>query len=294
MTSLLKVSGLLSLKEGWHRIKWNLQAKVQHPEKRASSWEEKLSSLLDGEWAFAKYQRGMTQDKVKFVCQGALPQKMGIFLRRKRLMQWLMSYYKLFHHAASLKVLSESSRNTFGSGKWGSCGPAAWCFADNWPFSHVLFREVLYSYILTMLLDLRNASFTHIVLWFTESGIHPCLSREVKKLRNVQTVSRCSFSMPMVRMLEQFLCGGSHNKTTGLLLDTLPVTGSVFSFSFKLLHSYILTISLSPTLTLSIIRHNHFSCSSLTMFPSAYRDSSNYLLWPTQWVINTPLFTHST
>ena len=62
MTSLLKVSELLSLKEGWHRIKWNLQAKVQHPEKRASSWEEKLSSLLDGEWAFAKYQRGMTQE----------------------------------------------------------------------------------------------------------------------------------------------------------------------------------------------------------------------------------------
>ena len=52
---------LLSLKEGWRRMKWKLYAKVQRPEKRASSWEEGLSSLPEGEWAVAESQRGMTQ-----------------------------------------------------------------------------------------------------------------------------------------------------------------------------------------------------------------------------------------
>ena len=34
-----------------------------------------------GWWAVAESQRGMTQDKVKIVCQGATPWKTGIFLR---------------------------------------------------------------------------------------------------------------------------------------------------------------------------------------------------------------------
>ena len=42
-------------------MKWKVYTKVQRPEKRASSWEEGLSSLLEGEWAVAESQRGMTQ-----------------------------------------------------------------------------------------------------------------------------------------------------------------------------------------------------------------------------------------
>ena len=38
-----------------------LYAEVQLPEKRAYSWEEKLSSLPEGEGAVAESQRGMTQ-----------------------------------------------------------------------------------------------------------------------------------------------------------------------------------------------------------------------------------------
>ena len=72
---------LLSPKEGWHRMKWKVYAKVQRPEKWASSWEEGLSSSLEGEWAVAESQRGMMQDKVKLVCQCATPWKIGIFLR---------------------------------------------------------------------------------------------------------------------------------------------------------------------------------------------------------------------
>ena len=71
---------LLSPKERWRRMKWKMYAKVQRPEKRASSWEEGLSSLPEGEWAVAESQRGMTQDKVKTVCQGARPWTTGIFL----------------------------------------------------------------------------------------------------------------------------------------------------------------------------------------------------------------------
>ena len=67
-------------KEGWRRMKWKLYAEVQCPEKRASSWEEGLSSLLEGEWAVAESQRRMTQDEVKNVCQGATPWKTSIFL----------------------------------------------------------------------------------------------------------------------------------------------------------------------------------------------------------------------
>ena len=74
---------LLSPKEGWRRMKRKFYVKVQHPEKRASSWEEGLSSLPEGEWAVVESQRGMTQDEVKIVCQGATPWKTGIFLRRR-------------------------------------------------------------------------------------------------------------------------------------------------------------------------------------------------------------------
>ena len=72
---------LLSPKEGWCRIKWKLYAKVQRPEKPAFSWEEGLNSFPDSEWAVAESQRGMTQDEVKILCQGATPWKTGIFLR---------------------------------------------------------------------------------------------------------------------------------------------------------------------------------------------------------------------
>ena len=66
---------------GWSRMRWKLYAKVQRPEKRASSWEEGLSSLPEGEWAVAESKRGMTQDEVKIVFRGATPWKTGIFLR---------------------------------------------------------------------------------------------------------------------------------------------------------------------------------------------------------------------
>ena len=52
---------LLSPKEGWHRTKWTLYPKVQRPKKRASSWEEGLSSLSEGKWAVAATQSGMMQ-----------------------------------------------------------------------------------------------------------------------------------------------------------------------------------------------------------------------------------------
>ena len=42
-------------------MKWKMYAEVQRPEKRASSWEEGLSSLPEGEWAGAESQRGMMQ-----------------------------------------------------------------------------------------------------------------------------------------------------------------------------------------------------------------------------------------
>ena len=51
------------------------------PDKHDSFKEEVMSSLPEGEWAVAKSQIGMTQDKVKFVCQGATSWKIGIFPR---------------------------------------------------------------------------------------------------------------------------------------------------------------------------------------------------------------------
>ena len=52
---------LLSRKERWGRMKWKLYAEVQRPKKRASSWEEGLRLLPEGEWAVAESQSGMTQ-----------------------------------------------------------------------------------------------------------------------------------------------------------------------------------------------------------------------------------------
>ena len=45
------------------------------PEKHDSSMEERMSSLPEGEWTVAESQRGMTEDKVKSVCQGAQPER---------------------------------------------------------------------------------------------------------------------------------------------------------------------------------------------------------------------------
>ena len=76
-----RVSELMpSPKLVWLRIKWILYAKVLHPEKRASSWKEGLSSLPKGEWAVAESQRRMTKDKLKIVCQAATLWKAGILL----------------------------------------------------------------------------------------------------------------------------------------------------------------------------------------------------------------------
>ena len=74
---------LLSLKDGWRRMKWKLYVEAQRPEKQASSWEEGLSSSPESEWAVAESQRGITQDKIKLVCRYATPWDMGIFLRRR-------------------------------------------------------------------------------------------------------------------------------------------------------------------------------------------------------------------
>ena len=80
--SSLRVSELLpSLKKGWRRIKWNYFGNMKRPENLASSWEEVFSYLPEGEWAVAESQRGMMQDKVKFVCKGTTPWKTKILFR---------------------------------------------------------------------------------------------------------------------------------------------------------------------------------------------------------------------
>ena len=72
---------LLSIKDHWRRIKWRLYATVQLTKKRASSWDEGLSSLPEGDCAVAESQRGMTQNKVKLACRCATQWKMRIFRR---------------------------------------------------------------------------------------------------------------------------------------------------------------------------------------------------------------------
>ena len=80
----LRVSELLlSPKEGWRRIKWNLYTKTQHPEQPTLSWEQRLSSLPEDNWVVAELQRETRQDEVKIVFQGATLWKMDILLRGK-------------------------------------------------------------------------------------------------------------------------------------------------------------------------------------------------------------------
>ena len=70
---------LLSHKQGWRRMKWNLYADEQRTEQRASSWEEGLSSLPEGEWAGAESQRAkmqrmrrITTTKTKVIEKGSI------------------------------------------------------------------------------------------------------------------------------------------------------------------------------------------------------------------------------
>ena len=72
--------GECQTKESTGRTMWE-HYKTISPAKQDFSREEGLSSLPEGEWAVAESQRGMTQDEVKIVCQGATPWKTGIFLR---------------------------------------------------------------------------------------------------------------------------------------------------------------------------------------------------------------------
>ena len=69
-------------KDGPVRIIWEHNTTIS-PEKHDWFKEEEWSSLPEGEWTVAESQRGMTQDEVKIVCQGATPWNTGIFLRGK-------------------------------------------------------------------------------------------------------------------------------------------------------------------------------------------------------------------
>ena len=77
---LMSIIGEYQTKESPDRIIWEYY-KTIIPEKRDSSGQEGLGSLPEVEWAVADTQRGMTQDEVEIVCQGATPWKTGIFLR---------------------------------------------------------------------------------------------------------------------------------------------------------------------------------------------------------------------
>ena len=74
--------GEYQIKESPGSIIWEHYTAII-PEKHDSSKEEERHSLLEGEWAVAEFKSGITQNKMKFVCQGATPWKMGIFLRRR-------------------------------------------------------------------------------------------------------------------------------------------------------------------------------------------------------------------
>ena len=67
-------------KETPGRVMWEHYQTIS-PEKHDSSREEKMSSLPEGEWVVAESQSNMTQDKVKFVCQGATLWIKEIFMR---------------------------------------------------------------------------------------------------------------------------------------------------------------------------------------------------------------------
>ena len=74
--------GEYQTKENPGRIIWEHYTTVS-PEKDDSSREEGMNSLPKCEWTVAESQRGMTQDKVKTVCQDLAPWKTGIFLRER-------------------------------------------------------------------------------------------------------------------------------------------------------------------------------------------------------------------
>ena len=50
-------------------MRWKFYAKVQRPEKRASSWEEGLSSLPEGEWAGAESPKRDNAENEKNDCK---------------------------------------------------------------------------------------------------------------------------------------------------------------------------------------------------------------------------------
>ena len=66
---------LLNPKERWRRIKWNLYAKVQRPEKRASSWEEDLSSSPEGSELLLSPKEGWRRMKWKLYAKVQRPEK---------------------------------------------------------------------------------------------------------------------------------------------------------------------------------------------------------------------------
>ena len=75
--------GEYQTKESPDRIMWE-HCKTISPEKHDSSREERMTSLLEVEWATAESEKGMTQDKMKFVYQGGrLPERKGWALYRR-------------------------------------------------------------------------------------------------------------------------------------------------------------------------------------------------------------------
>ena len=72
--NLMKNMGKYQTKESPGRIIWEHYTTMS-PERHDSSWEKEMSTLPESEWVVAESQRGMTQDEVKFLCQGAAPWK---------------------------------------------------------------------------------------------------------------------------------------------------------------------------------------------------------------------------
>ena len=70
---------MLCPKEKWSRMRWKFYAKVQRPEKRASSWEEGLSSLPEGEWAGAESPKRDNAENEKNDCKTKKGKRKGKF-----------------------------------------------------------------------------------------------------------------------------------------------------------------------------------------------------------------------
>ena len=60
-----------------------MYAKVQRPEKLASSWEDRLRYLPECEWSVAESQRGMMGDESEIISQNTTPWKTCNFSERK-------------------------------------------------------------------------------------------------------------------------------------------------------------------------------------------------------------------